>query len=312
MIYDTIIIGGGPAGVAAGVYCGRKKMKALLITESLGGQSLLSASIENWIGEKKITGTELAKKLEEHVRAQESVEIITNEKVSQLKEEKGVFEVITESSKNFKAKSLIIASGGRRRKLAVKGEAEFEGKGVFYCSICDAPMMQNKRAAVVGGGNAGLEAVIDLLPYAEKIYLLNLAETLKGDPLTQEKILKEPKVKVINKAQTQEIFGKQFVEGLKYKDLSSGEVKELEVEGVFVEIGSVPNSEFAKAIVELNGRGEIIIDHRTGATSKEGVFAAGDVTDEAYKQNNIAVGDAVKAALSAYNYLLELEKRKKD
>lgn len=325
MIYDLIIIGGGPAGAAAGVYSARKKLKILIITVNFGGQSLVSDSIENWIGVKKTTGFELAKMLEEHVREYENVEIKMPEKAISVKSAQGRpasgWEITTDKNATYMAKALIVASGGRRRHLDVLGEDKFEGKGVSYCSTCDAPIFKNKPVAVIGGGNAGLEAVIDLMPYASKIYLISNKELLTGDPSTQEEIKKSDKVSVIMNADIQEILGDPpplggapakgggFVKGLKYLDKSNNQVKELKVGGVFVEIGSIPNSEFIKDLVATNQAGEIIVDHKTGATSRPGIFAAGDVTDEIYKQNNISAGDAVAAALSAYNYLLNIKKQ---
>lgn len=304
-IYDTIIIGGGPAGAAAAVYAGRKKLKTVLVTEDFGGQSMVSASIENWIGEMSISGFELTQKLEKHVRAQEDVEIGMPERaVSVEKGENGLFAVTTNRAV-YATKTIVVASGGRHRHLDVPGEEKFKGRGVVYCSTCDAPLFRNKTVAVVGGGNSGLEAVVDLFPYAQKIYLMVRGETLKGDPLTQEEVRRSPKVEIIHSAETKEVYGDQLVEGLAYRDLKIGEEKKLSVQGVFVEIGSVPNSEFMKNMVKMNQYGEIIIDHKTGATSVQGIFAAGDVTDELYKQNNIAAGDAITALLSAYNYLLK-------
>ena len=308
IMYDLIIIGGGPAGAAAAVYAGRKKLKTLLITESFGGQSLVSDNIENWIGTIKVSGFDLAKMLENHVRSQVDVEVKMPEKAAAVKEISGGFEVTTDKSA-YQSKTIIIASGGKRRRLGVPGEEKFEGRGVAYCSTCDAPLFKDKAVAVVGGGNAGLEAVIDLLPYAKYVYLLNRGPELIGDPLTQEEIKKSPKVMVINNVQTREIVGDNFVTGLNYLDSADNQMKALEVGGVFVEIGSVPNSEFLNGLVEMNKAGEVIIDHKTAATSRPGIFAAGDVTDEIYKQNNISAGDAVCAALSAYHYLLNIEKQ---
>lgn len=325
-MYDVIIVGGGPAGSAAAVYAGRKKLKTLLITENWGGQSVVSAGIENWIGVKSISGFDLAKALEDHVRAQEGIEIIFPDKVSEVNEIKGGlpaqagYEVKTERGGEYQAKTLIVVSGGRRRRLGVPGEDEFDGRGVAYCSTCDAPIFKGKVVAVVGAGNAGLEAVIDLFPYADKIYLINRKAELMGDPLTQEEVKKSPKVTIINNAQVQEILGDLpplgnapkgggFVTGLNYLDTTDNQVKKLEVGGIFVEIGSLPNSEFVKGLVEMNAGGEIIVDHKTGATSRPGIFAAGDVTDEIYKQNNISAGDGVAAALSAYNYLFKIKKQ---
>lgn len=309
MIYDLIIIGAGPAGAAAAVYAGRKRLKTALIAESLGGQSIVSDSIENWIGFIKITGFELAKALENHIRAQEGVEIKLSEKALEIQPKDTNYIVRTDKG-SYEARSIILAPGGRRRRLGVAGEDRLEARGVSFCSTCDAPLFKGKAVAVIGGGNAGLEAVIDLFPYALKVYLINRGPELKGDPATQEQIrAKGDFVTIINNAQTREIFGDKFVEGIKYLDSVTGEIKELAVGGVFVEIGSIPNSEIAKGLVEMNEVNEIIVDHKTGATSRTGIFACGDVTDEIYKQNNISAGDGVAAALSAYNYLLNIKKQ---
>ncbi|MEK9173142.1 MAG: FAD-dependent oxidoreductase, partial [Patescibacteria group bacterium] len=190
-----------------------------------------------------------------------------------------------------------------RRRLGIPGENEHEGKGVAYCSICDAPLFDGKTVAVVGGGNAGLEAVIDLLPYAPKIYVLEFAESLKADPVTQEKVKANPKVEIITMAQTLEVLGKENVEGIKYLDRKSNEAKNLPVQGIFVEIGITPNTEFVKGFVEINKFGEIITDPKNQKTSVPGIWAAGDATDVLYKQNNISAGDAVKAVLNIYEEL---------
>jgi alkyl hydroperoxide reductase subunit F len=305
-MYDLIIIGGGPAGVAAGVYACRKKIKTLLITESFGGQSVVSADIQNWIGVKSISGFELAKALEGHLRAQEYIEIIDGDIVVLVEQKGDIFIVTTRANKIFESKTILVASGSRRRKLGVPGEDEFNGKGVVYCSTCDAPIFKNKIVGVVGGGNAGLETVVDLLPYASKIYLLEYSDRLKGDPVTQEKIKKDSKVEIIFNAQTLEILGNQFVTGLRYKDKNTGKIKEIFLDGVFVEIGSVPNNDFVRDLVKLNQFGEIIVDPKTQATSCPGIWAAGDVSDGLYKQNNISVGDAIKAALNIYEFFNKL------
>ncbi len=302
-MYDTIIIGGGPAGVAAAIYTARKKMKTLLIAEEIGGQSMPAAEIENWIGITKISGVELAQNLEKHLRAQEEVEVNVGERATKVEGKGGNFKVIT-GSQEYETKTVILCSGARRRRLEVPGEDKFAGKGVVYCSTCDAPLFSGKKVVVVGAGNAGLEAVEDLIPYAKEIYLLTRGDTLRGDGVTLEEIQKSDKFKeIIYNAVVKDVQGDAFVEKLVYTDKKSGQDKELEIEGVFVEIGSVPNSEIAKGLVDINERGEIVLNHRTSATSKPGIFAAGDVTDEAYKQNNISVGDGVKAGLSAYSYI---------
>ena len=302
-MYDLIIIGGGPAGIAAGIYASRKKIKSLLITDSFGGQSIVSDKIENWIGEKEISGFELAKKLENHLKSQQGIEILENELVSKIEKIENGFKVFTNNNKVFETKYILVASGSSHRKLNVLGEKEFEGRGVFYCATCDAPLMKNKTAAVIGGGNSGLEAVLDLIPYASSIYLLEYGEKLKGDAITQEKIKSNPKVQIITLAQTIEITGENFVSGLKYKDRQTNEIKELKVDGVFVEIGSTPNSFLVKDLVNLNNFEEIIVDPKTQQTSLFGIWAAGDVTDFPYKQNNIAVGQAISAILNINDYL---------
>ena len=314
MFYDVIIIGGGPAGTAAAVYTARKQLKTLLITESFGGASIVSDDIQNWIGEPHISGFDLAKKFEAHVRAfPDIVEIKSPERGIAVRAingigDRGDFQVQTDKG-TYEGSTVILAAGARRRKLGIPGEDVFNGKGVAYCSTCDAPLFSGKKVAVVGGGNAGLEAVQDLFPYASEIYLLEYGETLKGDPVTQKEIKKNPKLKeIIFNAQTKEVLGEKFVTGVSYQDRKSGEVKTLEVNGIFVEIGSVPNSEMVKDLVALDKYGQVVIDSKHASTSRPGIFAAGDITDDPYKQNNISAGDAVKAALAAYNYLLKREK----
>lgn len=271
---------------------------------------MVSADIQNWIGTKSISGFDFAKALENHLRAQDSVEIKSPALVTAVKErEGGGFIVETNKGDIFETKTIILTSGSRRRTLNVPGEKEFAGKGVAYCATCDAPLFTGKTVAVVGGGNAGLEAVVDLFPYAEKIYLLEYGDALKGDPVTQERVKNGPKpVEIIFNAQTEAVAGEKFVSGLRYKDRVSGETKEIALDGIFVEIGAIPNSDMVKDLVALNARGEVVIDSKTGKTSREGIWAAGDVTDDPFKQNNISAGDAVKAALSVYQYLLNAKR----
>ncbi len=299
-MYDLIIIGGGPGGVAAGIYAARKKIKTVIIADAFGGQSLVSNDIQNWIGTKSISGLELAQNLEEHLRAQEDIEIVedTAEKVEEIP---GGLRVATAGGKVLETKYLLIATGSRRKKLNIPGEKELDGKGVVYCSTCDAPLFKDKRIAVVGGGNSGLESVRDSIPYASHIYLLEYNDALKGDPVTAEQIKKDPKVEVILSAQTLEVLGEGFVTGLKYKDRKTGEEKVLAVDGIFVEIGALPNSDLVKGLVRTNAENEIIADPRTERTSHPRIWAIGDVSDVIYKQNNISVGDAVKAALNIYD-----------
>lgn len=302
-MYDCIIVGGGPGGVAAGVYAARKQMKTLFVTENFLSQSVVSASIENWIGTVTIPGWEFGQALEKHLRAQEGLEIKTGERATGLTSRSEGGYTLTTDKGSYETKTLIIATGGRHRHLDVPGEERFIGKGVVFCSTCDAPFFRTKKVAVVGSGNSALEAVEDLLPYADEITLVVRSGELKGDKVTQEKILASPKTKVIYNALTQEILGETKVEGLRYQDKSTGESKDIPLDGVFVEIGMVPNTEFVKDVLELNERGEIVLDTRTASASKPGIFATGDATDAPYKQNNISAGLGVTAALAAYDFV---------
>jgi NADH-dependent peroxiredoxin subunit F len=314
-IYDTIILGGGPAAAAAAIYAARKKMKTVMIAQSIGGQSVVSNDIQNWIGEPHIAGFDLAQKLEAHLKAYPDIlELkigVEAKNVSAVTSEDGRlcdFLVKVDDGQEYKGRTLIICTGASRRRLNVPGEKEFAGRGVAYCSTCDAPLFINKDVAVVGGGNAGLESVQDLLMYANKIYLLENSAALRGDKVTQDIISQEPKVEIILNASVKEIVGDKLVNGLKYLDAASNEEKALAVQGVFVEIGSMPNSDLIKDLVKLDNFRQIVTDMKYATTSHVGVFAAGDVTDDPFKQNNISVGDGVRAALSAYNYLLDHQK----
>lgn len=302
-MYDLIIVGGGPGGVAAGVYAARKKIKTLLITDSFGGQSAISGGIENWIGTKSLTGYDLAKMLEEHLRVQKDIDIVDDDLVTGVEKKDGGFSVATRNGETYEAKYLLLASGSSRKKLGVPGEKEFDGKGVVYCSTCDAPIFEGKVAAVVGGGNSALEGVLDLNPYASKIYLIVRKDVLRGDPVSQDKVRANPKVTILWSTTVEEIHGKDLVTGARIKDVKTGEAKELPLDGVFVEIGLVPNSDFVKDLVARDARGDIKVDPSTLATSCPGIWAVGDVTDGPYRQNNISAGDAVKAVLNIYDRL---------
>ena len=305
-MYDVIIIGGGPGGIAAGVYAARKKMKCALIADALSGQSVASEEIQNWIGTIAISGYDLALALEKHLRAQTGIDIIDGERVVKIdKRADNTYLVATQSGKTFETKTLLLTVGSRHKKLGVPGEKEAEGHGVVYCAICDAPLFKNKDVVVVGGGNSGLEAVVDLLPYAKKIYLLHRGDALKGDATTQEKIAKQKNVEIIFNADTKEIIAdeKKFVHGIVYKDKKTGDEKKLDVQGVFVEVGVQPNSEFVAHLVKLTPQNAIVVDPRTQKSSDSGIWAAGDVTDGLYRQNNVSAGDAIKALLNIYEEL---------
>jgi alkyl hydroperoxide reductase subunit F len=304
-MYDLIIVGGGPGGVAAGVYAARKKINAALVTDSFGGQSLVSNSIENWIGIKSISGYDLAKLLEGHLRAQAGIDIIDGDLVATVtKHDDGTFLVTTKNGKTLTTKYILLTSGSRRKRLGVPGEDQFDGKGVVFCTTCDAPLFGGKTVAVVGGGNSALEGVEDLLQYASKIYLIVRSEVLRGDPVTQEKVKSHPNVEILWNTEIEEIRGggePPLVNGIKYKNVKTGEEKELPLDGVFIEIGLTPNSDFVKDLVALNEIGHVVVDHKTQQTSCPGIWAAGDVSDVLYDQNNISVGDAIKATLNIYD-----------
>lgn len=304
MTYDVIIIGGGPAGVTSGVYSARKKMKSLLLAGTIGGSSSVSATIENWIGEPSISGVGFGQKLEHHLRTQEGIDIRTDEVVTEVRRQEGpVFEVITEKGETFETKSVIVASGVRHRHLGVPGEDLFQGKGVAYCSTCDAPFFRNKTVVVVGGGNCAFEAVEDLLPYATKVTILTIDPEFTGDPVLRERVLKSDAVEAVRSAKSEEIVGERKVTALRYEDLSTGGRHEIPCDGVFVEIGMMPNSEIVRDVTDRTRGGEIVVDPRTFETSCPGIFAAGDVTDQPYRQNNISAGQGAVAALSAYDYV---------
>lgn len=302
-MYDLIIIGGGPAGVSAGVYAARKKLKTVLVTESFGGQSTESVGIENWIGTQNISGPDFAKMLEEHLRsaAHDSVEIKTGERVAKISKINGGFVVETLSGKSFESKTVLIATGSSRRKLDIPGAKEFENKGISYCASCDGPLFAGQDLAVIGGGNAGFETAAQLLSYAKSVTLLNRSAVFKADKTTVEKVLSHPKMRAIKGAVPIEIKGSSFVESLVYEE--GGERKEIKVGGVFVEIGLIPSTEFAKEIIPLNKYGQIPVDPRNQRTIVDGIWAAGDSTDGLYHQNNIASGDAVKALEDIYLHI---------
>jgi len=291
--------------LTSAIYAIRKKLKVLLLTKQIGGQSLLTDNIENFPGFENISGAELVAKIEKQVKNL-GAEIKENAEVASIEKKDGGFLVKVKSTSGvdrFEARALILASGRKPRLLNVPGEEKFLGKGVSVCSICDAPLFQNKDVAVVGGGNAGLEAALDLTKYAEKIYVLEANGKIRGDEATQEQLRKTGQVEFQTGIEVQEIKGNKFVESLIYKDKNTGEIKELKVGGVFINIGQIPATDFLKGFLELNQWGEIAIDPKTNQTSVPGVFAAGDATDVKYKQCIIAAGEGAKAALSAYEYL---------
>jgi len=301
-IYDLIIIGGGPAGITAGIYAARQRLNTLLITKNFGGQiARITVKVENYPGFEEISGLELIQKFEKHLRKQE-INIEKDEVLKVQKIDKN-FTILTKSKKVFEAKTVIVASGGDPRPLEIKGEKEFLGRGVSYCCLCDGPLFKDKIVAVVGGGNAGFEAAIFLANYAQKIYILEAGPEVKAFIENQEKAQKTGKIEVITNLLLKKIQGKEFVDSIIYLDKKTNEEKKLQVNGVFIEIGIQPATFFVKELVDFNERDEIKVDFETFNTKTPGLFAAGDCNVGKYKQIVTACGEGAKAALSAYDYL---------
>lgn len=309
MVYDLIIIGGGPAGITAGIYAARARLYTLLITKGFGGQVARKAvAIENYPGFEEISGQELIQRFEKHLRRFE-IEI-KEDSVIEIKRQNENFLVFTETKEQFETRSLIVASGADPRPLEVPGEKEFIGKGVSYCTACDAPLFSDKTVAVVGGGDAGFEAAIALSNWAKKIYILEYGSRIKADEVNQERVKKTGKVEIITNAALKEIRGKDFVESIVYQERDSQNLKTLELQGVFVEIGSQPATSFLKGLVEFNERDEVVVNPNTGETNTPGLFAAGDIDQVPYKQIVVACGEGAKAALSVYKYLQKINPAK--
>ena len=300
--FDVLIVGGGPAGAAAAVYAARKGIRTGVASERFGGQVLDTLGIENFISIKETEGPKFAHALEEHVRDYD-VDIMNLQRAKALVPGDGLIEVQLESGASLKSKSVIISTGARWRNINVPGEHEFKNKGVAYCPHCDGPLFKGKRVAVIGGGNSGVEAAIDLAGIVGHVTLIEFDTQLRADAVLQRKLKSLKNVDVFTNAQTTEITGDQKVNGLVYKDRATGELKKVELEGVFIQIGLVPNTDWLKGVVELTKHGEIVVDAR-GQTSVPGVFAAGDVTTVPFKQIIIAAGDGAKAALGAFDHLI--------
>lgn len=307
-MYDLIIIGGGPAGITAGIYAARQKLNTLLIAKSFGGQiGRKAVEIENYPGFEKITGAGLTKKFEKHLRKFSRQIDIKIDEVKKLEKDEEVFFVITKSEEKFQAKAVIIASGADPRPLEVDGEKEFIGKGVSYCAVCDGPLFKDKNVAVIGGGNAGFETAIFMINYAKKIYILEYGPEVKADEINQERAKRSDKIEVITNTTLKEIKGENFLNSIVYQDLKSKKINTLKVEGVFVEIGYQPATSFAKGLVDFNEKDEIKVEFETYQTKTPGLFAAGDVNVGKYKQIVTACGEGAKAALAVYTYLQNLK-----
>ncbi len=307
-MYDLIIIGGGPGGAAGAVYAARKQLKTLLITSDFGGQSVVSTDIQNWIGTTNISGQELADNLKKHVLAYANDVVTVKEGVIVTSIKKSpdqtvnIFDVTTDQNETYQAKTVLISSGSGHRRLEALGADRLEHKGLTYCASCDGPLFTDMDVAVIGGGNSAFETAAQLLAYTKSVTLIHRNQNYRADPITVKKVLSHPKMHDLLNVDILEIKGDKFVDGIVYKEKNS-ETKELKVAGIFVEIGQIPNTAFAKDIVDLDEYNRIKIDPWTGKSSTPGIWAAGDCTNILYHQNNIATGDAVKAVEDLYLYL---------
>lgn len=303
--FDVLVVGGGPAGASAAIYAARKGIRTGVAAERFGGQVLDTMAIENFISVQETEGPKLAVALEEHVK-QYDVDIMNLQRADKLVPGKNgeLHQIHFASGASLQARTVILATGARWREMNVPGEQQYRNKGVAYCPHCDGPLFKGKRVAVIGGGNSGVEAAIDLAGIVSHVTLLEFDVQLRADAVLQRKLHSLPNVTVITSAQTTEVTGDgQKVNGLRYKDRQSDELRSVELEGIFVQIGLLPNTDWLKGTIELSPRGEIIVDAR-GETSMPGVFAAGDVTTVPYKQIVIAVGEGAKASLSAFDHLI--------
>lgn len=308
MKYELIIVGGGPAGISAGIYAVRLNIKVLLITKEFGGQIARKAvAIENYPGFDSISGPELIKKMESHLRSQ-NIDIELG-RVSKIKKKEAGFEVLIENGRKFEALCLILASGAEPKKTGVPGEKEFDNRGVSCCPLCEGPLFKDKTVAIIGGGNAGFETAVFLSKIVKKIYLLEFNSKASAFESIQKIIQQMGKTEVITSAQLKKIKGDNFVKSIIYKDKKTGKEKSLSVQGVFIEAGRRPADSYVQGLVDFNKKGEIKIKKETSETSRPGIFAAGDVGSGPFKQITVAVGEGAKAALSAYGYLQRLKSK---
>lgn len=302
MIYDLVIIGGGPAGMTAGIYSVRQKMKTLVITKEFGGQMAHKAvDIENYPGFEKISGFELIMKMEDQMKKR-GVEVL-NDEVVEVKKENGVFISLTKEGKSIESKTVIVAVGAEPRRLEVPGEEEFLGRGVSYCTTCDGPLYNGKEVAIIGGGEAGFEAALFLNSYTTKIYILEYGDAVRAGKEIQDKAAVLGKIEVITSAELKEIKGDNFVNQIIFKDRKTGEGRSLSVGGVFVQAGYQPDTSFLKDLAELNERKEIIVNFETFETKTPGLFAVGDVNSQKVKQIVVACGQGAVAVINAYKHL---------
>lgn len=304
-MHDLAIIGGGPAGVAGGVYAARKHLRTVFIAVAVGGQSAESSDVQNWIGTPHISGPDLARALESHLKeyADGFVDLKIGERAEKIEKTVDGFRIQTDKN-SYSAKTVLVAAGGTRKKLQIPGAAQFENKGVTYCASCDGPLFAGQDVVVVGGGNAGFETAAQLLQYAKSVTLVHRgAEFSKADATTVKAVLARPNVKALRNSEPVEIKGGQFVEAVALKNTATGAFTDIPAAGVFVEIGMSPATQIVKGLAEFDEWGRIKVDPKNQRSSADGVWAAGDCSDGLYHQNNIAAGDAVKATEDIYYYL---------
>ena len=302
-LYDVTVVGSGPAAVSAAIYAARKGLNVAMVGVKIGGQVLDTNEIENIIGTVLTTGAKFAETLEKHLKEHE-IAFKEGHLVKEIKEDGKDKILVTDDEKSYKTKTVIVATGAKPRSLNIPGEAEYVGKGVHYCSTCDGPFYKGLDVAVIGGGNSGVEAALDLSGIAKSVTLIEFMPELKADKVLQEKLAEQPNVKTILNSATVKVNGNEFVESIVYKSRETDEERTLNVEGMFVEIGLSPRSEVVKDLVETNKIGEIVINPENNSTSVAGIFAAGDVTNIRQKQIIIAMGEGAKAALGAFEYLI--------
>jgi alkyl hydroperoxide reductase subunit F len=304
-VYEIIIVGGGPAGMAAAVYSARKRLNTLLITSDIGGQVNWTTGVENYLGYQFIEGADLIAKFQQQVN-QFPIDQKIGLKVCQIKKIENGFEVVAESGDKFQGKVMLLASGKRPRRLNVEGEIELTGRGVTYCAICDGPVFTGQKVAVIGGGNSAIEAALDMVKLAEHVDMVSVTP-LTGDPIMIEKLADAKNLTIYTEYQTEKVLGHGLVEGIVIKDIKTGKSQQLDDTGIFIEIGLVPNSDMVKDLVKLNSNGEVPVNCSC-ETEIPGLFAAGDVTTVPEKQIVIAAGEGAKASLQAHRYLLRLAK----
>ncbi len=302
VIYDLLIVGGGPAAMSAAVYAARKMMNLAIITKDFGGQIRETSEVENWLGFQSINAKDLADSFEEHVKGFD-IPVSLGASITEVKREVHAFKVLTDDSKIYSSRTLIIATGKRHRPLNVPGEKELVGRGVAYCATCDAPFFKGKKVVVAGGGNSAFTTAVDLLKVGAEVILVNFIKGWQADESLQERMKQTDNVNLLDYHQVVKIEGKDSVTGVVVKNRENEKEEKIDANGVFIEIGLLPNNEPIKNLVELNEQGEVIVDCSC-KTSVEGLFGAGDVTTVPHKQIVISAGEGAKAALSAYNYLI--------